>query len=68
MNLAWNTLEEFIAMGGYGLYVWGSFGVCAAAIAAEVALLRARSKALKQTQRRGRTASRFSESPHEAQG
>ena len=24
----WGSLDEFLAMGGYGLYVWGSFGVC----------------------------------------
>ena len=24
----WNSLGEFLAMGGYGLYVWGSMGVC----------------------------------------
>jgi heme exporter protein D len=22
----WNSFEEFIHMGGYGLYVWGSYG------------------------------------------
>jgi len=25
----WNSFGDFIAMGGYGLYVWGSFGVTA---------------------------------------
>jgi heme exporter protein D len=25
----WNSFSEFLAMGGYGLYVWGSFGVTA---------------------------------------
>ena len=25
----WNSFSEFLAMGGYGLYVWGSMGVCA---------------------------------------
>ena len=24
----WNSFSEFLAMGGYGLYVWGSMGVC----------------------------------------
>ena len=33
-------------MGGYGLYVWGSFGVTAAVIAAEIWLVAARRKAL----------------------
>ena len=23
----WNSLSDFLAMGGYGFYVWGSFGV-----------------------------------------
>ena len=23
----WNSFADFLAMGGYGLYVWGSFGV-----------------------------------------
>jgi len=25
----WNSFADFIAMGGYGFYVWGSFGVTA---------------------------------------
>ena len=25
----WKSFADFIAMGGYGLYVWGSFGVTA---------------------------------------
>ena len=25
----WNSFADFIAMGGYGIYVWGSFGVTA---------------------------------------
>jgi heme exporter protein D len=36
----WNSLAEFLAMGGYALYVWGSFGITAAVIALEVWLLR----------------------------
>jgi heme exporter protein D len=27
--MQWNSAAEFFAMGGYGLYVWGSFGACA---------------------------------------
>jgi heme exporter protein D len=26
--MIWNSPGEFFAMGGYGLYVWGSFGAC----------------------------------------
>lgn len=25
----WNSFSDFLAMGGYGLYVWGSFGATA---------------------------------------
>jgi heme exporter protein D len=25
----WNSASDFFAMGGYGLYVWGSYGVAA---------------------------------------
>jgi len=25
----WNSVGDFFAMGGYALYVWGSFGACA---------------------------------------
>jgi heme exporter protein D len=42
----WNSASEFFAMGGYGLYVWGSFGVTAVVIAAEIWLVAARRKAI----------------------
>ena len=32
-------MTEFLSMGGYAFYVWGSYGVAAAALALEVALL-----------------------------
>ena len=35
----WNSLAEFAHMGGYGLYVWGSFGMGAIAIVAGLATL-----------------------------
>ena len=31
----WNSFAEFIAMGGYGLYVWGSFGATVLIMAVE---------------------------------
>jgi len=37
--LSWGNLENFLAMGGYGLYVWGSYGVTFALIFAELVLL-----------------------------
>ncbi len=33
-------MSEFFYMGGYALYVWGSFGVTAALMAIELYLLR----------------------------
>jgi heme exporter protein D len=39
MNLAWDSLADFAAMGGYALYVWGSFGMVAVALAWELATL-----------------------------
>ena len=31
----WNSGSEFFAMGGYGLYVWGSYLVALAAMSVE---------------------------------
>jgi heme exporter protein D len=31
----WQSFSDFLAMGGYGLYVWGSFGVTALALLIE---------------------------------
>ena len=31
----WNSFSDFIAMGGYGTYVWGSFSVTALIMAIE---------------------------------
>lgn len=46
MNLNWQNWSDFWAMGGYGLYVWGSFGVTAAVILGELLALRARHRTL----------------------
>ena len=35
----WGSVGEFFAMGGTGLYVWGSYGVTFAVIALEIGLL-----------------------------
>lgn len=40
--MMWNSPAEFFAMGGYGLYVWGSFGVCAVALVIEPWLVKQR--------------------------
>lgn len=31
----WNSFADFIAMGGYGFYVWGSFGATVLIMAIE---------------------------------
>jgi heme exporter protein D len=37
--MSWQSLEHFLSMGGYGLYVWGSYAVMFGLIAAEIALV-----------------------------
>jgi heme exporter protein D len=36
----WASWSDFWQMGGYGLYVWGSFGVTALGVLIEVILLK----------------------------
>ena len=43
----WASVSEFLAMGGYGLYVWGSFGVTAIVMLGEMVSLRVRRRALR---------------------
>ncbi len=38
--MIWESWDAFWSMGGYGLYVWGSYGAVLAGIALEIALLR----------------------------
>ena len=38
----WNSVSEFLAMGGYGFYVWGSFGVTFLVMVIEIWLLNKR--------------------------
>ena len=40
-------MSEFFAMGGYGFYVWGSYGVTLALLAIEVILLLKRKREAK---------------------
>ncbi len=55
----WNSASEFFAMGGYALYVWGSFGACALAMALEPLLLAKRRKAVLESLRRQARADRM---------
>jgi heme exporter protein D len=43
--MIWDSWQDFFAMGGYGLYVWGSFIVTFGFMAGEVVSLRMRAKA-----------------------
>jgi heme exporter protein D len=50
--MEWASWSEFWAMGGYGLYVWGSYVVFFVAILIEIILLRrGRSETLKSLKR-----------------
>jgi heme exporter protein D len=40
--MIWNSFDDFLHMGGYGLYVWGSYGVTFALMALETVLARRR--------------------------
>lgn len=40
--MKWGSVSEFLAMGGYGFYVWVSFGTTALCMAWEVLTLRRR--------------------------
>jgi heme exporter protein D len=57
--MQWNSLADFLHMGGYGLYVWGSFGVCAAALVLEQLLLKRRQDAIIRSLRRRARAERM---------
>jgi heme exporter protein D len=55
----WNSLSDFLAMGGYGLYVWGSFGVTALVMAVEpIVVLRQQKATLARLKRQLRAESR----------
>jgi heme exporter protein D len=40
--MQWHSVSEFLAMGGYAFYVWGSFGATALIMVLEVWQVRAR--------------------------
>ncbi len=44
--MIWASWSDFFAMGGYALYVWGSYGVTLGLMAAEVVLLMLRKRSL----------------------
>lgn len=50
--MQWNSVSEFFAMGGYALYVWGSFGLTAAVVVLELVSVRQRHHAVLRSIRR----------------
>jgi heme exporter protein D len=44
--MSWGSAAEFFAMGGRGLFVWGSYAVSAVLVLAELAVLRRRRRTL----------------------
>ena len=68
----WSRASEFFAMGGYGFYVWGSFGMTALVMLGELIALRLRRRALLQAVRDGQdgldasSPANYLGAPHEA--
>jgi len=54
--MQWHSLSEFLAMGGYALYVWGSLGACLLAMLLEPWLLAQRRLRILHTLQRLRLA------------
>jgi heme exporter protein D len=52
----WASWSDFVAMGGYGLYVWGSYLVTFALMAFEIAAVRHRGRAALANARRLRAS------------
>ena len=55
----WESPAAFFAMGGYGLYVWGSFGVCALLMIVEPILASKRRRNIVNSLRRERMAEKL---------
>ena len=45
----WSSFSDFIQMGGYALFVWGSYLVTIFVLIIEITLLRSRNRALRKT-------------------
>ncbi len=44
----WSSWSEFFSMGGFGVYVWGSYGITLVLLAGEVLLLWKRKRNIKR--------------------
>ena len=56
--MIWESPAEFFAMGGYGLYVWGSFGLTGLCLLVEPLMARHRRHEILQSLRREVAADR----------
>ena len=55
----WASFSDFIAMGGYGFYVWGSFGLTALIMAIEpIVVIRNRKSTIARLKRQLRADAR----------
>ena len=54
--MQWHSVSDFLAMGGYAFYVWGSVGACALAMLIEPWQLRQRRRAALRAVQRERRA------------
>ena len=58
----WNSFSDFLSMGGYGFYVWGSFGATALIMTIEPILVaRQRKITIARLQRQLRAETRTTE-------
>lgn len=55
----WNSPSEFFAMGGYALYVWSSFGICALVLILEPLFVRAHFRAVIRRLKQQQLAEQF---------
>jgi len=56
--MSWTSWSDFFAMGGYALYVWGSYGVTIGLLVTEVILLVIRKRTILEQLGRVRGAAR----------
>ena len=47
-TMNWSSISDFFSMGGYGLYVWGSYVVTLICIVAEIWLISNRRRTLEK--------------------
>lgn len=64
--MQWNSVGEFFAMGGYALYVWGSFAACLLAMTIEPLLVGKRNRDILRLLARERIADEIENEKNEA--